>query len=320
MKRNKVSVGIVLVLVALVATGCVDWDFAERGMCTQRGKSVYDAWATTTYELIEDHGWCFKMNELLAAKTAEDTTDVINAYFTGLSVRELDANVYGIYKGGSDRLEYLIRTNGKSIEETGAKWELLLNPCEDFVYGGKEMGPQRMNMFFPHHTVVYKAIAMDENVVLTSECVGMNKWVMSADFSADKSLGYVNWVLERVPVEVLDVVVSYDWKLSGAGRYTYFKTVDPMYGYSSEGDANELHAHVDYAIEETLWSSNVGKCWKLGDVDFEVNDAQGVAEGFDVRARLLSDDSMQITYAEVTEAWENGDCIFCNEKNNECYY
>ncbi len=304
MRKNRKFAYVLLLMSTMVITGCTDWWFASRGKVTQRGKSVYDHWTIATCDVLGEQAWCFKLNALIEAKTKEDTLGVIDRYFAGLSVKLLDPNVYGVYEGTSDKFVALVRTNGKSFETVGAQWEQVTNISTDYAYKPQASQMQRLSPLMPVPHCV-KPIVWDNNVLLTSECVADNKWKISAQLGADADLGYFDWMLERVELEILDMPVAYEYHLMGSGRYAFYGVNLGWYGYDvSDSDMLDLHAYVDYTIDEgMIIAGNMPNC-EAGAMTLKVSDTDTDAT-FDVGADVLNEHELKITYAGVTETWDN---------------
>ncbi len=249
---------------------------------TQRADRVNDTWQHCTLEFLKfNTQTLFNINNLMFGDSVQRLTSahiLMNEY----TVTGHEGGVYELAKYNNN---CLIFTNNKNLTEAGTQWSIAFN----VEVAPKASVQQKMYHEPPveaEEPTFFEFLAKTPYIITceTADC-----WTMkNAPDATTEMLDIfsVDWRYERRKHEIIEGAVTYDYTLSGSGRFS-FKS-DAMLDYTM----NNL------VLEEYYRE----KRFSNGNTKIDVTDRKS-GETYDFTVNYLTPTEYEITYFGITEKY-----------------
>lgn len=227
MKANK-TLAACLPLI-LMFTACVEK--YEPVSKTQRAEEIYRVWL----EDFTEYNTCYlstlfwldgmlqltqQQRDSVLQENFENNSEVLKIHTDGAcEIRwgYLFGNDYGDYTMKS---RMLVKTGGKSLENIGTKWEVILNLPEDYLYPTPDSTTQSGPRNVPPAPQELGFSFYPDYIPFTIECIDNNKWsLQNLDDTTTHQSFSVNYTMEQItPASHVEIFMNDQVRLNGKGR------------------------------------------------------------------------------------------------------
>lgn len=226
MKRNKITV--ILITLACIFTSCVEK--SEPVSPTEVAEEMYRVWLEefTEYNTcyISTLFWLDGMLQLseeerdsILQADFQDGNEILKTHPNGtyeILWGHLFGDGYGDYTMNN---RMLVKTDGKTLETLGAKWEVVLNVNDEYIKAASSV----MKLMPDRESQETQDLGLKDypdNIPFYIECVGNEKWALTNTKDAKtKDVFSVDYTMELItPGNHVEIFMSDRVMLNGNGR------------------------------------------------------------------------------------------------------